>query len=140
MRRCHRGAEEAGVAERGQRAHAMRDGVAGERDLGIALVGEHAAARIADAVERAARDVGRGDEQQGALGAGSARIDTAAAGRRVGHAELGDLGAEQGEDGVRVVAGVLVDREDLERQPETTQVLGRAPDRDPDGFFVVAKR
>ena len=118
----------------------MRDRVAGERDLGVAFAGEQAAARVADAVERGARDVGRRDDEQRALRARGADIDAAAATRRVGDAQLGHLGAQQREHGVRVVAGVFVDREDLEREAEAAEVLGGAAHRDPDGFLVITKR
>jgi hypothetical protein len=136
----HGRADEAQAAEDVERPHPVRDGEPRERDLGVALAGEQAAARIARAVERGARDVRRRDEEERALGARGADLDAAAGAGGVGDAELGDLGAEQREHGVRVVAGVLVDREDLEAQPESAQVLGGPPHGHADGLLVVTER
>jgi hypothetical protein len=38
---------------------------------------------------------------------------------------------------MRVVAGVLVDREDLEAQLQPAEVLGRTPDRDSNRLLVI---
>ena len=136
----HRRTDEPSAAERDERAHAMCRGVATERDLGIAFVGEQAAECFADAVERGRRDIGRGDEQQRALRARGADIDTATATRRVGDAQLGHFGAEQCEHRVRVVAGVFVDREQLERDTEVAQILGGPLHSDTDGLLVITER
>ena len=140
-RRCIAAPSEPRAAERDERADAVRDGEARERDLGVAVAGEQAAARIAHAVERRrSRRRASTTSEQRALRARRADIDAAAAAGRVRDAELGDLGAQEREHGVRVVAGVLVDREDLEAQAEPAQVLGGAPHGDPDGLLVVTER
>ena len=117
----------------------MSDGIPPKCNLGVPVVGEQAATGIADAIERGTRDIGGRDDQQGALRTGRTDINAATATGRVGDANLGDLGAKQREDGVRVVAGVFVDREDLEREPEGAQVLGGAPHGDAHCLLVIAE-
>lgn len=135
----HRRTEEPRAAERRERPHAMRDRVASQGHFRVAFTGEQPASGITGTIERSARDIGRCDEDQGSLRTAGTDLDTPTTTRRVGDAELGDLGAEQREHGVRVVAGVLVDREDLEGQPEPTKVLGGAANRDTDRLLVIAK-
>jgi hypothetical protein len=136
----HRRPEEPRTAKRRERTDAMRDRVASQRDLCIAFSGEQAATRIARAVERRARDIGRGDEQERALRATGTDVNATSTTWSVRHPKLRDLGAQQCEHGVGVITGVLVDREDLEAQAQAAQVLGRATHGDPDGLLVVSKR
>ena len=74
------------------------------------------------------------------MGARDADIDAAAAAGGVRDAQLGDVGAQQREHRVRVVARVFVDREDLELQRERAEMLGGAAHGDADGLFVVPER
>ena len=55
-------------------------------------------------------------------------------------AKLGDLGAEEREDSVRIVSAVLVDRDDLERQRQRAQMFCGPAHRNADGLLVVTKR
>ena len=98
----HRRAEEAGAAERDEGADTMRDRPATERDFGIALVGEQAADRFTDTVERGGNDIGRGDKQERALRARRADIDATTTAGGVRDANFRHFGAEQGEHRVRV--------------------------------------
>jgi len=136
----HGGSDEASAAERRQRAHAMSDRVATERDLGIAVTVEQSPARIAHTVEGGGGNVGRRDDEQRALCTGNACIDSATAPLRMGDAKLGHLRAKEREDGVRVVTRVLVDRDDLEAEVQVPEVLGGSPNGDPDGLFVIPER
>ena len=79
----HRDPEEPCTPERDERAHAMRDGEPRERDLGIAFTGEQATARVADTIERSARNIRRRHDEQCALRAGNADVDAAATTRCV---------------------------------------------------------
>jgi hypothetical protein len=136
----HRDADEPRAAKRGQRAHAVSDGEAAERDLSIAFTGEQPAARIAHAVERGGGDIRGRNKHERTLRAASASIDTATSAVRVSYTQLGNLGTQKREHGVRVVSGVLVDCEDLERDPEVAEVLGCSPDGDANGLLIVPKR
>lgn len=136
----HGGTDEAGATERREGAHAMSDGIATERNLGIALSVEETATRIANAVERRGGDIRGSDDEQGALCARDAGIDAPTATLRVGDAKLGDLRTKQGEDRMGVVAGVLVDRDDLEAEVQVPEMLSGSPDGDPDCLFVIPKR
>jgi len=136
----HGNADESCPAERREGTHAMCDGVATEGNFGVAIAVEQPANRIANTVERSGGHVGSRDDEQRALRARGAGIDTATATVRVRDSQLRHLGTKQREHRVRVVAGVFVDREDLEPETETAEVLGGAADRNADRLFVIPKR
>jgi hypothetical protein len=135
----HRRTHEATTAENHQGANAVRDGEPSECDLCIASRCQEALTCICDPVKRCARNLRRGDHQQGALSPRYACIDPATSSGRVGHSELRNIGAKQREYSVRIVAGVFVDREDLEPQARCAQVVCGSPHGNADCLFVVAK-
>ena len=136
----HRDTEQARAAERDERADAMRNRETGKRDLGVPITGEQATTRVADAVEGRTRYIRSRNDEQRALRARGADVDTAATAGRVRDAKLGHFCAKQCEHRVRVIAAVFVDREDLERHGEAAQMLCGPFDGNPDKFFVVTKR
>ena len=75
-----------------------------------------------------------------ALGARDPGLGAAPAQRRVLDPQLGQGAAQEREHGVGVVAGVLVDREQLEGEPELAQVTRDPLDRVADHVLVIPKR
>jgi hypothetical protein len=136
----HRNSDEACTTECDERANAMRDGVTRKRDFRIALTVEQTAATFANSIERSRCNVGRRDGEERSLCARHTNIDTTAATRCVRDAKLGHFSAHQCEHCMRVVTGVFVNREDLERQSEAAQVLRSSLHCNADELFVIAKR
>jgi hypothetical protein len=101
-----------------------------------------ATARIASAAPASAVEglVGIDDPQHAALGPRGAGVGAPAAARRVDDPQLGDAGALERQDRVGVVAGVLVDRQDLERQAQRPQLGREELHRRADRVLVVTER
>ena len=116
------------------------DGEPGPHDHRVDLVVGDLLVGPLERAQRRGRGGRRQDPQRPALGPRDAGLGAATADRGVEHAQLGHLAAEQGEDGVGVVAGVLVDRQQLEREAELAQVAGEPLDRGSDDVLVVPER